>query len=87
MFAGEVKTSFNRARTMTIYVITFSELLRAYRRVPDLTFPCMQRMRGVCSCRSMRQSVFTLGLFSNKWMQYAVGVAVAGTIVVGNTPG
>ncbi len=54
---------------MTILVITFSELLRAY------------------SCRSLRQSVFTLGFFSNKWMQYAVGVAISATLFVVNVPG
>jgi len=57
------------ARTMTIYVIVFAELLRAY------------------SCRSMRESIFTIGFFSNQWMQYSVGVSIALTLFVGHVPG
>jgi len=37
--------------------------------------------------RSLRSSVFTMGLFSNKYMQYAVGFSVVFTLFVGNVPG
>jgi hypothetical protein len=60
---------------MTILVIVFAELLRAY------------------GARSMRYSVLAcsnsstaLGFFSNKWMQYSVGVAVVLTLVMTQAP-
>lgn len=39
------------------------------------------------SARSMRQSVFRMGFFSNKWMQWAVGTAVGATFAIGHIPG
>ena len=37
--------------------------------------------------RALRTSVFTMGVFSNQWMQLAVFASVALTLLVGNTPG
>lgn len=65
----EISKGVDKARTMTILMITFGELIRAY------------------SCRSMRYSVFQLGLFSNPWMQYAVGTSMAATVLICNIPG
>jgi Ca2+-transporting ATPase len=39
------------------------------------------------SSRSLRQSVFDIGFFSNSMMQYSVGASVLGTILVGFVPG
>eukprot|EP00471_Norrisiella_sphaerica_P012954 CAMPEP_0184492938 /NCGR_PEP_ID=MMETSP0113_2-20130426/24635_1 /TAXON_ID=91329 /ORGANISM="Norrisiella sphaerica, Strain BC52" /LENGTH=1104 /DNA_ID=CAMNT_0026877993 /DNA_START=84 /DNA_END=3398 /DNA_ORIENTATION=- len=36
--------------------------------------------------RSMRESIFTIGVFSNKYMQYSVGASVAATLFIGMTP-
>jgi Ca2+-transporting ATPase len=38
------------------------------------------------SSRSLRASVFSLGFFSNKYMQYAVGASVVSTIVIAVVP-
>lgn len=57
-----------KARSATIFVIVFAELMRAY------------------TSRSLRQSVFTVGLCTNKWMQYSVGIAVALTLLLFNLP-
>jgi len=67
--SDEVAEGVDKARTMTILMITFGELIRAY------------------SCRSMRYSVFQLGLFTNPWMQYAVGTSIACTVLICNIPG
>eukprot|EP00465_Bigelowiella_longifila_P004844 CAMPEP_0185265164 /NCGR_PEP_ID=MMETSP1359-20130426/26637_1 /TAXON_ID=552665 /ORGANISM="Bigelowiella longifila, Strain CCMP242" /LENGTH=127 /DNA_ID=CAMNT_0027854279 /DNA_START=133 /DNA_END=516 /DNA_ORIENTATION=+ len=37
--------------------------------------------------RSMRESLFTIGPFSNKYMQYSVGASLAATLLIGLTPG
>jgi P-type Ca2+ transporter type 2C len=37
--------------------------------------------------RSLRESIFTIGPFSNKWMQWAVGVSIVGTVFVTHVPG
>mmetsp|Transcript_11123 Transcript_11123/g.17942 ORF Transcript_11123/g.17942 Transcript_11123/m.17942 type:complete len:1008 (+) Transcript_11123:1862-4885(+) len=37
--------------------------------------------------RSMRESIFTIGPFSNKYMQYSVGASLAATLFIGLTPG
>merc|ERR1712130_107695 len=58
-----------KSTTMTILVIVFAELLRAY------------------TSRSMRRSIFTVGPFTNKWMQYSVFFAILGTILIATIPG
>lgn len=60
---------FRHARTMTILVVVFSELLRAF------------------TSRSLRSSIFQIGLFSNRVMTYAV-LGIAGlTIALTAIPG
>jgi hypothetical protein len=34
------------------------------------------------SCRALRESVFTIGFFSNKYMQYSVGLSVVCTLLI-----
>jgi Ca2+-transporting ATPase len=64
-----IEKGLMQARTMTILIIVFGELGRAY------------------TARSLRVSIFTMGVFSNKWMQYACGSAVALTVIFVNVPG
>ena len=61
---------------MTIYVIVFGELLRAFSwcarwLAGRLSMPSHRLARRVRS-RSMRESIFAIGFFSNPWMQYSV---------------
>jgi Ca2+-transporting ATPase len=39
------------------------------------------------SSRSLRHSVFQIGFFSNRWMQYGTFTAVCATIIFCVTPG
>jgi Ca2+-transporting ATPase len=68
-FNDNVDYGVRQARTMTIILIVFAELLRAY------------------SSRSLRRSLWVVGTFKNKWMQYAVFVAIALTIFFATCPG
>ncbi len=78
MTDDEKNTAISRARTMTILYIVFAELLRSY------------------SARALRVSVFGcvgsgehrgLGLFTNRYLQYAVSSAVLCTIAISLIPG
>lgn len=61
---------------------------------PDQTEDAMRQARTMCifviifaellrayGSRSMRDSVFTIGVFSNPWMQYATGIAFMTTMI------
>lgn len=39
------------------------------------------------SARSQRVSIFSMGIFGNRWMQWAVGIAISATLFVGHVPG
>jgi Ca2+-transporting ATPase len=39
------------------------------------------------TCRSLRESVFKIGLFSNRWMQKSVGVGFVGAVAFAVIPG
>lgn len=49
-----------------------------------ITFAELMRAYGA---RSLRRSIFTLGPFTNKYMQYAVGTSMVATLLVANIPG
>lgn len=39
------------------------------------------------TCRSLRESIFRMGIFSNQWMQKATGISIVATLIVAHTPG
>jgi len=39
------------------------------------------------TCRSLRESVFTIGLFTNRWMQKSVGIGLIGAVSFAVIPG
>ncbi len=38
------------------------------------------------TCRTLRASIFEVGLWSNRWMQLAVGISVVGTLLICQVP-
>ena len=37
--------------------------------------------------RSLRESIFKIGVFSNQWMQYSVGVSLVAGVLLAVIPG
>jgi len=67
--AAKQQDGMQIAQTMTIYLIVFAELFRAY------------------GARSLRESVFTIGVFTNTMMQWSVAGSLLLTVGVGHIPG
>jgi len=65
----EQQEGMQKAQTMTIYLIVFAELFRAY------------------GARSLRESIFTIGVFTNAFMQYSVAGSLLLTVGLGHIPG
>jgi len=60
--------------------------VRKAQTMTILTIVFAELLRAYTS-RSLRRSVFTVGVFSNQWMQYSVGASIGITMLLVNTPG
>jgi len=60
--------------------------VRKAQTMTILTIVFAELMRAYTS-RSLRRSIFEIGIFSNRWMQYSVFASIGITMFLTNTPG
>jgi len=64
---------------------SFSLQIRKAQTMVIYTIVFAELLRGY-SCRSLHESIFTVGFFSNRWMQLSVVCSIGLTLGVGNIP-
>jgi len=60
--------------------------LWAATTVAYIYITCAELLRAY-TCRSLRDSLFSIGFFSNRWMQKSVGVGLVGAVAFAVIPG
>lgn len=65
--------------------VEVSHQVRQAQTMVIYTIVFAELLRGY-ACRSLHASIFTLGFFSNSWMQVSVICSISLTLVVGHTP-
>jgi Ca2+-transporting ATPase len=59
----------------------------AKARTMAIIFIVFAELQRAYTSRALRVSIFTMGVFSNRFMQWAVGAAVGATIFIAHVPG